>query len=1063
MISARYIGSYDGNVYALNAANGAKIWNYDTGVYILSSPAVANGIVYIGTWDNEVYALNAANGAKIWSYSTGNSVNRSPAVANGVVYVGSYDGNVYALNAATGSKIWSYKASGEVASTPAVANGVVYIGSWGSLGGNMYALSASTGSKIWSYTTVGNTSFLSPAIANGIVYVGSDEGRVYAFGSQAPNIKEYQVSLAKDAMGVGLNPSEIQKGANVYYYFQVKAWDGSSTYTLVDGIPVTVSSLYSKTFTSQQFGVLSGIIQAGPYDTAGFSGTQLPISVISSTFNGVPVKYVDSPPFSTITPRTSTSGFSFPITYSVGIDPVKIETTLQDGISIENDGTNIISLTDSRMTKLGAGLSVGAGLSFSIGSESVQAEAGADVLFGGLGGADCVFPNPTNDATQTTLNRYLVTLNYLDYVQASFVASNNQIAAFAVSCLQAHIQSKISDLGVTSYYSPIYLGGWSRLSADAGNPLQVGIPTLTTPGGSLLNGFTSKFDTNALVGKMISGGGSVQCSSEASSKISIYPDVISVSSSIDLNGYAGFNFGFASFNGPNNGIDFTIILNYDASTKNLKSIAFELGEELTYDMFTQSHFGGLLNTLQNLVFQPSTTFRISSTFEIPASNLGNLPNILTASHLLTASSVSIIDVYAIMQEVNTIMNNGVSAKYTITSEIDNNEAFSLGGDISLLVGVDLGIDMKGVLSQSFITENGYITYANGELTRWTNVQYSNSPPQTINPVTYLTNSLLGSLQTSNTVVQMQEPGAKLYLNVFDNEGNHDGYNAILNSIDMNIPGSYYYDNQYGRIDIVLPSTVKNFTINVDGVKAEQNNEEYAVGIYNLNSTNASTYQPTNGTISKNQTIDYRATLDNSGTVNMQYSVSFGESNVNTDYSGTIVTIDGKPYTTNALPISLWFESNSIHNFSFASPLIVSNEKQYVWASTTGLSNSVASTLTIQASGNITGNFLAQYSTPSSSPTPTASPTPTSTPTATQAPTTNPTNSPTHQPVSSTNTPSPTNNPIPSPSTTSTPSAPEFPSLLAVLTIIIAVSVGLIFTVRKRKMKKSLNAVLIKGF
>ena len=63
-----------------------------------SSPAVANGVVYVGSYDDNVYALNATSGAKLWSYPTGRAVISSPAVANGVVYVGSYDGNVYAFD-----------------------------------------------------------------------------------------------------------------------------------------------------------------------------------------------------------------------------------------------------------------------------------------------------------------------------------------------------------------------------------------------------------------------------------------------------------------------------------------------------------------------------------------------------------------------------------------------------------------------------------------------------------------------------------------------------------------------------------------------------------------------------------------------------------------------------------------------------------------------------------------------------------------------------------------------------------------------------------------------------
>ncbi len=94
-----------------------------------SSPAVVNGVVYVGAADGNVYALNASTGAKLWSYATGGEVESSPAVANGVVYVGSDDDNVYALNASTGAKLWSYTTGSIVDSSPAVANGVVYIGS----------------------------------------------------------------------------------------------------------------------------------------------------------------------------------------------------------------------------------------------------------------------------------------------------------------------------------------------------------------------------------------------------------------------------------------------------------------------------------------------------------------------------------------------------------------------------------------------------------------------------------------------------------------------------------------------------------------------------------------------------------------------------------------------------------------------------------------------------------------------------------------------------------------------------------------------------------------------
>lgn len=79
-----------------------KRWAFATGCTgsicgVDSSPAVAKGTLYVGSYDGNVYALNATTGAKLWSYTTGNLVTSSPAVANGALYIGSGDANVYAF------------------------------------------------------------------------------------------------------------------------------------------------------------------------------------------------------------------------------------------------------------------------------------------------------------------------------------------------------------------------------------------------------------------------------------------------------------------------------------------------------------------------------------------------------------------------------------------------------------------------------------------------------------------------------------------------------------------------------------------------------------------------------------------------------------------------------------------------------------------------------------------------------------------------------------------------------------------------------------------------------
>ncbi len=162
-----YVGA-GRRVYALDAATGAERWSRSTGSLVVSSPAVADGVVYMGSWDHNLYAFDAGTGAKVWSYQTEDAVTSSPAVADGVVYVGSHDGYVYALDAATGAKLWSYQTGAGIDSSPAVAAGKVYIGSWDH---DLYALDAGTGVKLWSYQT-GDAVYASPAVAARVVYSG---------------------------------------------------------------------------------------------------------------------------------------------------------------------------------------------------------------------------------------------------------------------------------------------------------------------------------------------------------------------------------------------------------------------------------------------------------------------------------------------------------------------------------------------------------------------------------------------------------------------------------------------------------------------------------------------------------------------------------------------------------------------------------------------------------------------------------------------------------------------------------------------------------------------------
>jgi len=143
-------GVKNGIFYALDATTGAVLWQYDTGNRgdngIYSSAAYANGVLYFGGYKT-LYALNASDGSAALTFSRQpvGTIVSSPAIANGVLYVTTESGNLVTYNAATGEWIHTInfpilgtKYGYTIYGSPAISNGVVYVPV---SDGNLYAFS----------------------------------------------------------------------------------------------------------------------------------------------------------------------------------------------------------------------------------------------------------------------------------------------------------------------------------------------------------------------------------------------------------------------------------------------------------------------------------------------------------------------------------------------------------------------------------------------------------------------------------------------------------------------------------------------------------------------------------------------------------------------------------------------------------------------------------------------------------------------------------------------------------------------------------------------------------
>ncbi len=171
-----YIGSYDGNLYAINP-DGSQKWAFPTGSLLEATAAIAeDGTIYVGNWTGvkKFFAINP-DGTEKWSFTAAGSILSSAAICtDGTIYVGCGSAKFYAINP-DGSEKWTYNALGIAESSPAIApDGTIYIG-----GSVLHAINPN-GSNKWTFVPVGNIR-ASPAIGtDGTIYVGTPDNFFYA-------------------------------------------------------------------------------------------------------------------------------------------------------------------------------------------------------------------------------------------------------------------------------------------------------------------------------------------------------------------------------------------------------------------------------------------------------------------------------------------------------------------------------------------------------------------------------------------------------------------------------------------------------------------------------------------------------------------------------------------------------------------------------------------------------------------------------------------------------------------------------------------------------------------
>jgi outer membrane protein assembly factor BamB len=204
--SRLYVGSGDGNLYAIDTATGNIIWTFNDPVAGVgttlawdSSPAVATisgrTVIFAGNDNFKFYAVrdDGTTPFKLWdtaALAIGVAVKSSPALANvagtDIVIFGTEGAGVYALVASTGALYPGWVLDpilgGLTFDSPAIFGSTFFIGS---TAGNLYGINVATGTQLFLPQALGGPVRSSPAVAN--VVVANVPTDLVFVGSQTSN------------------------------------------------------------------------------------------------------------------------------------------------------------------------------------------------------------------------------------------------------------------------------------------------------------------------------------------------------------------------------------------------------------------------------------------------------------------------------------------------------------------------------------------------------------------------------------------------------------------------------------------------------------------------------------------------------------------------------------------------------------------------------------------------------------------------------------------------------------------------------------------------------------
>ena len=174
------------------------------------TPTLIDGVIYVASSDGEVAAINAANGARLWRVELERPLSGGVGYHNRSLYLGGADGSVLQLSAEDGAVEWEAAVSGEVLAAPVVSDDWVIVQTYD---GKLLGFRSGAEEPSWTFTsdvpvlTLRGTS--APILVGGNAIAGFGDGKVIAVDVDSGNVSW------EARIGVPQGSSEIDRIVDV--------------------------------------------------------------------------------------------------------------------------------------------------------------------------------------------------------------------------------------------------------------------------------------------------------------------------------------------------------------------------------------------------------------------------------------------------------------------------------------------------------------------------------------------------------------------------------------------------------------------------------------------------------------------------------------------------------------------------------------------------------------------------------------------------------------------------------------------------------------------------------